>query len=151
MDDLTAVRRAVDRLMAGSCGPLLDLLAEDVAFEVARGGDTPGCSRSSGKWAVAAYFAALGGLPAFWELDYTAKDGRVVASGTEAYTIAGCELHAETEVALVLDLRRGQVTRLQVIEDLAFIPGWDVPGSWQPMAASRPRLTVERRAVARTA
>jgi hypothetical protein len=42
MDDLTVVRRAVERLLAGAIGPLLDLLADDVELEVADGGDPAG-------------------------------------------------------------------------------------------------------------
>ena len=61
MDDLTAVRRAVDRLLAGSLGPLLDLLAEEVELEVAGGGDVPGCRKESGKRAVVEYFTASAG------------------------------------------------------------------------------------------
>jgi hypothetical protein len=37
-----------------------------------------------------------------------------------------------TEFALVFDLRQGRVTRLLVIEDLSFIPGWDFPRASVP-------------------
>ena len=52
MDDMIAVRRAVDRLLAGDLEPLLDLLAEDVRFEVAGGGDSPEYRTAWGKAAV---------------------------------------------------------------------------------------------------
>jgi ketosteroid isomerase-like protein len=139
MDELTAVRGAVDRLVAGALGPLLDLLAEDVEFEVASGGDVPGCRKDSGQQAVLDYFAALGDLPAFWRMDYSAAGGRVIAWGDESFTVEGCELEGGTEFALVLDLRHDMVTRLLVIEDLSFIPGWDFPGA--TVAGGRPAAT----------
>ena len=139
MDELTAVRGAVDRLVAGALGPLLDLLAEDVEFEVASGGDVPGCKKDSGKQAVLDYFAALGDLPAFWRLDYSAAGGRVIAWGDESFTVEGCELEGRTEFAFVLDFHRGVVARLLVIEDLSFIPGWDIPGA--TVAGERPATT----------
>jgi len=41
MDELTAVRGALDRLVAGALAPLIELLAKDVEFEVASGGMLP--------------------------------------------------------------------------------------------------------------
>ena len=134
MDDMTAVRRAVDRLLAGALGPMLDLLAEDVEFEVASGGDVPGCRTDWGKQPVADYFTALGGLVAFWQVDYTATGGQVVAWGKESFTVEHCGLEGGCEFALVFDLSGGRITRLLVIEDLRSCvwtgrvgPG----GSWQ--------------------
>jgi ketosteroid isomerase-like protein len=138
MDKLTAVSGALDRLPAGALGPLLDLLAEDVEFEVASGGDVRECRKDSGKQAVVDYFAALGGLVAFWQMEYSALGGRVIAWGDESFTVDGCELEGGTEFALVLDFRHDMVTRLLVIEDLSFIPGWDFPGA--TVAASAPVL-----------
>ncbi len=137
MDELTAVKGALDRLPAGALGPLLDLLAEDVEFEVASGGDVAGCSKHSGKQAVADYFAALGGLVAFWRMDYSALGERVIARGDESFTLEGCELEGGTEFALVLDLRQGRVTRFLIIEDLSFSPGWAFPDA---MSAGGPPL-----------
>ena len=89
MDDMTAVRRAVDRLLGGDPGPMLDLLAEDVAFEVVGGGESPENRRDSGKRAVAEHCAALGELVAFWQIDYGAVDGQVIAWGKESFTGRG--------------------------------------------------------------
>jgi len=139
MDALTAVRGAVDRLLAGALGPLIDLLAEDVEFEVASGGDVPRCRKDSGQQAVLDYFAALGDLPAFWRMDYSAAGGRVIAWGDESFTLEGCELEGGVEFALVLDIHHGMVTRLLVIEDLSFIPGWDFPGASAPAGVRRRR------------
>jgi ketosteroid isomerase-like protein len=132
MDELTAVRGAVDRLVSGALAPLIDLLANDVEFEVASGGDVPGCRKHSGRQAVADYFDALGDLPAFWRMEYSAIDGRVIAWGDESFTVKGCELVGGTEFALVFDVPQGRITRLLVIEDLSFIPGWDFPGASMP-------------------
>jgi len=118
MDDMTAVRRAVDRLLGGDLGPMLDLLAEDVEFEVEEGGDSPERRRAWGKQAVVDHFAALGELVAFWQIDYGAVDGQVIAWGKESFTVEGCGLEGGCEFALVFDLARGRIRRFLVIEDL---------------------------------
>ena len=70
MTDMTALRQAVDHLLEGRLGPLLELLVEDVEFELA------GSRIARGKTAVAEYFTALGALPAFWQIDYGRRTGR---------------------------------------------------------------------------
>ena len=148
MDELTAVKRAVDRLVAGALAPLIELLAKDVEFEVASGGDAPECRKHSGQQAVADYFDGLGDLPAFWRMDEdSANGGRVIAWGDESFTLEGCGLEGATEFALVFDLRQGRVTRLLVIEDLSFIPGWDFRAASVPEVASVPAGVRRHRAL----
>jgi ketosteroid isomerase-like protein len=118
MDDMIAVRRAVDRLLGGDLGPMLDLLAEDVEFEVAGGEDSPERRKVSGKQAVADHFTTLGELVAFWQIDYGAVDGQVIAWGKESFTVEHCGLEGACEFALVFELSQGVITRLLVIEDL---------------------------------
>lgn len=133
-DDISAVRQAVDRLLAGDLDPLLGLLAHDVRLEVADGGDAAEIARDSGPRAVAGYFTALGGVTAFWQLDYTAAGEQVIAWGKERFTIETCELEAACEFALVFDLEDGTVTRLLVVEDLrAFVRGATTPHSAESM------------------
>jgi ketosteroid isomerase-like protein len=148
MDELTAVRGAVDCLVSGALAPLIELLANDVEFEVASGGDAPGCRKDLGRQAVADYFDALGDLPGFWQMDeYSAIGGRVIAWGDESFTVEGCGLEGGSEFALVFDLRHGRVTRLVVVEDLAFLPGWDTAGAAVPVVASVPAGVRRRRAL----
>jgi ketosteroid isomerase-like protein len=153
MDELIAVREAADCLVAGALAPLIELLANDVEFEVASGGDAPGCRKHSGQQAVADYFDGLGDLPAFWRMEeYSAIGGRVIAWGDESFTLEGCEIEGATEFALVFDLRDGKVTRLLVIEDLSFIPGWDFPAAPAVASAIAPvPAGVRRRHVLRDA
>ena len=122
---MTAVRRAVDRLLAGELGPLLDLLAEDVEFEVASGGDVPGCRKDSGKQPVADYFTALGGLRGVLA-DGLHREGRA------GDRVGQGELHGRGRAGSRGDAssrwcsisREGMITRLLVIEDLgAFMRG----------------------------
>ena len=104
MDELTAVTGAVDCLVSGALAPLIELLANDVEFEVASGGDAPGCRKSSGRQVVADYFDALGDLPAFWRMDeFSATDGRVIAWGDESFTLEGCGLEVDLDLVLGLD------------------------------------------------
>jgi ketosteroid isomerase-like protein len=129
MNDMTAVRRAVDRMLAGALGPMLDLLAEDVQFVVASGGDVPERREDRGKQLVVDYFTALGGLVAFWQMDYTATAEQVIAWGKESFTVEHCGLEGGCEFALVFDISEGMITRFQVVEDLAsFIRGDGFPG-----------------------
>jgi ketosteroid isomerase-like protein len=124
IDDVTAVRQAVGRLLAGELGPLLELLADDVELEIADGGDVPDRGADLGKSAVADYFTVLGGLVAFWQLDYVARGDQVIAWGKERFTVGRCGLEGGCEFALVFDLSDGMITRLQVIEDLrSFVHG----------------------------
>ena len=119
MNDMTAVRRAVDPLLTGALGPMLELLVEDVKLEVAGGGDVPGCRTDWGKQPVVDYFSALGGLVAFWQMDYTATGGQVIAWGKESFTVEHVGLEGGCEFALVFELSEGMITRLLVVEDLA--------------------------------
>jgi hypothetical protein len=117
MDDMTAVRLAVDRLLGGDLGPMLDLLAADVEFEVA-GAEIRPNRKDWGKEAVADHFTGLGELVAFWQIDYGAVDGQVIAWGKESFTVEHSGLEGACEFALVFDLSRGMITRFLVIEDL---------------------------------
>lgn len=118
MDDMIAVRRAVDRLLGGDLGPMLDLLAEEVRFEVAGGGDSPEYRSGSGRHAVVDYLTGLGELVAFWQIDYGAVNGQVIAWGRERFTAEPCGLEGACEFALVFALSGGRIIRFLVIEDL---------------------------------
>jgi hypothetical protein len=118
MTDTTELRRAVDRMLLGDLDPMLDLLADDVEFCVAVGGDIPSCLEDSGKQPVVDYFTALGGLVTFWQMDYTARGDQLIAWGKEHFTIKTCEIEAGCEFALVFDTADDLIARLLVVEDL---------------------------------
>ena len=113
MTDMTALRQAVDHLLEGRLGSLLELLVEDVEFEVT------GSRIAWGKAAVAEYFTALGALPAFWQIDYGTEDGQVIAWGKESFTLQGSGLEGGCEFAMVFDLSGGRIVRVLMIEDLS--------------------------------
>jgi hypothetical protein len=124
MEDLTAVRQAVDRILRGDIDPMIGLLAEDAAFCVAVTGEEPVCLEEWGRQPVQDYFSALGGLVTFWQLDYTYRGDQLIAWGQESFTIENCHLEGGCEFALVLDLLDGAISRLLVVEDLpSFIRG----------------------------
>jgi hypothetical protein len=129
VNDITALRRAVEQLLEGNLGPLLGLLPEDVKFEVAGCGEVPESWMGSGTRPVVDYFTALGALPSFWQIDYSPVDGQVIAWGRERFTVLGCGLEGESEFALVFDFAGGRIVRLQVIEDLA---AFVREGGWVP-------------------
>ncbi len=118
MNDTIELRQAVDRILLGDLDPMLDLLAEDVEFCVAVGGDEPICLEDSGKQAVVDYFSALGGLVTFWQMDYTARGDQLIAWGKESFTIENCALEGGCEFALVFDVSQDLITRFLVVEDL---------------------------------
>ena len=124
MNDTIELRRAVDRILLGELEPILDLLADDVAFCVAVGGDTPICLDDSGKQPVVDYFTALGGLVTFWQMDYTPRGDQLIAWGKESFTVENCHMEGGCEFALVFDVSDGLITRFLVVEDLrSFIRG----------------------------
>jgi hypothetical protein len=118
MNDIAAVRQGVDRLLLGDLQPMLGLLADDVAFTVAVGGDAPEYVEQSGKQPVVDYFMGLGGLVTFWQMDYTARGDQLIAWGKESFTIERCEIEGGCEFALVFDVSEGMITRFLVLEDL---------------------------------
>jgi hypothetical protein len=119
MNDTIGLRRAVDRILLGDVEPILKLLAEDVDFCVAVGGDEPICLEESGKQPVVDYFTALGELVTFWQMDYTARGDQLIAWGKESFTIENCALEGGCEFALVFDVsEEGVITRFLVVEDL---------------------------------
>ena len=118
MNDTIELRRAVDRILLGDIDPMLDLLAEDVEFCVAVGGDEPTCLDDSGKQPVVDYFTALGGLVTFWQMDYTTRGDQLIAWGKESFTIEKCGIEGGCEFALVFDVSEGLITRFLVVEDL---------------------------------
>ena len=88
MDELTADERgAVDGLVSGALAPLIELLANDVEFEVAGGGDAPSCRKHSGQQAVADYFDGAG-RPAG-----VLADGRIQRERRAGDRVGGGELH----------------------------------------------------------
>ena len=75
---------------------------------------------------MAAYFTALGGLTAFWQIDYTATGRQVIAWGKESFTVEPCGLEGGCEFALMFEVEEGRVRRFMVIEDLgAYFPVLD--------------------------
>jgi ketosteroid isomerase-like protein len=129
MTEMTAVRWAVERVLAGELEPMLDLLADDVVFHVEGAGDSPLGLEESGRQAVADYFTALGQLVTFWQMDYTARGDQLIAWGRESFTIENCELEGGCEFALLFDLSGGRISRFLVVEDL---PSFIRDGRLQP-------------------
>ncbi|HWN17743.1 MAG TPA: hypothetical protein VNO19_02395 [Gemmatimonadales bacterium] len=138
-DELTTVRRALDRLLLGDLDPMLALLAADVALQVAIGGGSPRCLGDRGKQPVVEYFRAFGGMMTFWQMDYTTRGDQLIAWGKESFTVEPCGIEASSEFALVFDLSEGLISRVLVVEDLpSFIrPGRDQAVKVHQRAAHR--------------
>jgi hypothetical protein len=117
IDDLVAVRRAVDSVIGGDLEPLLNLLPDNVAFEVVKGAEGDVVT-DWGQQPVAEYFTMFGGFAAFWQIDWTGGGDQVIAWGKESFTIQGTGIEGGCEFALMFQLSEGSITRLTVIEDL---------------------------------
>lgn len=92
-------------------------LADDVIFEV-----TPPRARAvehRGKDAVVDYFTALGDIVSFWRVRCYDRGERVVAVGSERFTIPRHGVTLGGEFALLLHVCDGRITRLLIIEELA--------------------------------
>jgi ketosteroid isomerase-like protein len=123
IDNLALVQDILDRMLpSADLQPLLDHLADDVAFAVTTRGAGSDVHRGRGKAAVGDYFASLGDLVAFWRVKSSWSGGRVVVLAEERFTIQPCELTVHGEVALIFDLRDGLITRLIVVEDAPAAP-----------------------------
>jgi hypothetical protein len=129
MNDIAAVRQGVDRLLLGDLQPMLGLLADDVAFTVAVGGDAPEYLEQSGKQPVVDYFMGLGGLVTFWQMDYTARGDQLIAWGKESFTIERCEIEGGCEFAPGIRRVRRNDHPVPGAGGPALVhPGWWVPG-----------------------
>ena len=118
MDNKAVVKRLMDRiLLADGLDPVLPLLADDLSFKVAVPGSMPICF-GDGKQGIVDYFQALGGIVTFWQVDYLAQGEQVIAVGRERFTMEDTRLTADSEFALVFDVRDGLISRVLVVEDL---------------------------------
>src|SRR6476646_8256467 len=116
-DDMALVKDILDRVLAsGDLEPLLDSLADDVVLAIATP-DGPERHEGTGRTAVVDYFEALRELFAFWRVTYASRNRRVLVLIDERFTLEPSGLVAQSEFALLFDLRDGRVTRLLVVED----------------------------------
>jgi ketosteroid isomerase-like protein len=129
MNNIAAVERVLDRVLMQDVESVLDLVDERVELMVLspqRGHAPPEIVR--GRRAVTEYFERQGGIAAFWNLWLEADEDRVLVFGRESYTTT-CELEAESDFALVFELRKGVIVRILAVEDL--------PPSLRPTTFSR--------------
>ena len=125
MDNLALVKEMLDRMLAtGKVEPLLEALADDVAFTVTAPEASP--CEATGKAAVREYFRAVGDLVTFWRVKYSWSGERVAVLAEECFTVAPCGLEAESHVALLFELRDGRIVRLLVVESPV------TSGPWSP-------------------
>jgi hypothetical protein len=143
IDDLVTVRRAVDSVIEGDIEPLLNLLPDNVAFEVVPG-DEGDVARDWGQQAVAEYFTAFSGFAAFWQIDWTGEGDQVIAWGKESFTIQGTEIEGGCEFALIFELSEGRITRLTVVEDLRVWATHSSSPAPLPTASFPPRISSNR-------
>jgi hypothetical protein len=128
MDNLALVQDILDRMLPeADLDPLLDHLADDVAFTVAAADAGPDGQEYRGKSAVHEYFAALGELLAFWRVKSSWSGSRVIVLAEERFIIQPCDIAAHGELALIFDLEEGLITRLMIVEDPPGSSAWTQP------------------------
>ena len=124
MDNLALVQDILDRMLpSADLEPLLDHLADDVVFAVTAPDGGSDAAQSRGKAAVREYFAALGDLVAFWRVKSSWSGNRVVVLAEERFILEPSGLEADSELALIFDLRDGLITRLFVVEESPALAG----------------------------
>ena len=92
-------------------------LDDDVAFEVTPpgGGDV---LEGRGREAVVEYLTSLGDIVSFWRVTCYGEGERVVALGSEQFTIPRYGVTLGGEFALLLHVCGARITRFLIIEDL---------------------------------
>ncbi len=93
-------------------------LAEGVVFEVTSPGEA-GAVEACGPDAVVDYFTSLGDIVSFWRVRCYADDERVVAVGTERFTVPRYGVTLGGEFALLLHVCGDRITRFFILEDLS--------------------------------
>jgi hypothetical protein len=93
-------------------------LAENVLFEVTPPGEgdvLEGCGRD----AVVNYLTSLGDIVSFWRVTCYGEGERVVALGSEQFTIPRYGVTLGGEFALLLHVCGDRITRFLIVEDLS--------------------------------
>jgi ketosteroid isomerase-like protein len=93
-------------------------LAEDVVFEVTPPGEGD-VIEARGRDAVVDYFTSLGDIVSFWRVTCYGEGERVVALGSERFTIPRYGVTLGGEFALLLHVCDDRITRFLIIEDLS--------------------------------
>jgi len=73
----------------------------------------------NGRDAVVSYFSALGDIVSFWRVTCYGEGERVVALGSERFTIPRYGVTLAGEFALLLHICGDRITRVLIIEDLS--------------------------------
>jgi len=93
-------------------------LAEDVVFEVTPPGEGD-VIEGRGSGAVVDYLTSLGDIVSFWRVTCYGEGERVVALGSERFTIPRYGVTLGGEFALLLHVCGDRITRFLIIEDLS--------------------------------
>ena len=120
MNNTASLQRILDEAFASlDFRPLASHLADDVVFEVTPPEGMPTTSERRGKQEVLDYFTGLGDIVTFWRVQCFGDGDRVVAVGTESFTIPRYGITLGGEFALLLHVCNGLITRFLIIEDLS--------------------------------
>ncbi len=120
MNNTASLQRILDEAFASlDFRPLASRLADDVVFEVTPPEGMPTTPERRGKQEVLDYFTSLGDIVTFWRVRCFGDGDRVVAVGTESFTIPRYGITLGGEFALLLHVCNGLITRFLIIEDLS--------------------------------
>ena len=96
-------------------------LADDVVFEVTPPGEAE-TVEARGPDSVVDYFTALGDIVSFWRVHCYGDGERVVAVGSERFTVPRYGVTLGGDFALLLQVCGDRITRFFIIEDLSRSP-----------------------------
>ena len=122
MTNAALIQRILDEAFASlDFRALAAHLADDVVFEVTPPGEAE-TVEARGPDAVVDYFTSLGDIVSFWRVHCYGDGERVVAVGSERFTVPRYGVTLGGDFALLLHVCGERITRFFIIEDLSRSP-----------------------------
>jgi ketosteroid isomerase-like protein len=123
-DNIKLVKTTMDELMRGNPAPLLAAITDDAVIKAVIPDGTPISGEFRGREGFLRYFQALGEVMEILEVqthDYTASAGHVVILGFERARVRRTGKLLECDIATVIGVDHGKITRLVALADMSAI------------------------------
>lgn len=123
-DNIKLVKTTMDEFMRGNPEPLLAAITEDAVIKAVIPDGTPISGEFRGREGFLRYFQALNDVMEILEVqthDYTASAGHVVILGFERARVRRTGKLLECDIATVIGVDQGKITRLVALADMSTI------------------------------
>ena len=121
-ENVRVVEQAYSNFKSGDIAALLDLMADDVEWELPAVTDVPFAGRRQGRAAVGEFFAAVGAsqdVRAFEPREYIAQNDKVVSLGRYDWHVKGTGRDFGSEFVHVFTIRDGKIVDFHEYFDTA--------------------------------